>query len=425
MEKNQNQDTKKITEQLDLNNIKEEIDLIKSIPSTEINSVLSIKDLINSLKAKINIYEKQIKKLIDDKVKLQMEINEMILQNLQSKKKNSNNNNIENIDLNLFNMNNNIEKEENKIITSSLIDINQKLIEHNKELKEEIEIYKNNLNIYKQKIEDFKKNNNNKIKCQFCEEKQLVINKMTEEKKEIIVSITSLKKQLDELKLSEKYKKEKKKKREKINKTESLPNIEQYFILNNKFQLVDSDKNLWHMKKCLKFQEFKKKYDKTNLTSDDILKEFVDLYDSKIDEERSEENEYLEALNMSSNESEDIEHKKNENKYMPPLPCMPNNSKKKSGNKNITDIDNGYNNNQQIINNSDIQINIDENEENKKNYIKNDKNDKSDKNKNKNDEKKSESNDININENGSCSGNLNNLNEIKEETSFNLSDNTD
>ena len=77
MDKIQNQGSKIFSEQLseDLNNIKEEKDLIKSIPSSDINPIITIKDLINSLKEKINIYEKQIKKLIDDKVKLQMEIN--------------------------------------------------------------------------------------------------------------------------------------------------------------------------------------------------------------------------------------------------------------------------------------------------------------------------------------------------------------
>ena len=173
-----------------------------------------------------------------------MEMNEMILQNLQSKKKNVNYNNLENkensIDSKNLDINKNTEKEQTKILISSLIDINQKLIEQNKELKEQIDIYKNNLDIYKQKINDFKNNkNNNKVKCPFCEEKKLELSKMAEEKKEIFSSITSLRKQLDELKLSEKLKTDKKKKREKIRKTESLPNIEQYFILNNKFQLID------------------------------------------------------------------------------------------------------------------------------------------------------------------------------------------
>ena len=47
----------------------------------EMNNINLIKELINSLKEKINTYEKQIRKLIDDKVKLQMDMNSIILQN--------------------------------------------------------------------------------------------------------------------------------------------------------------------------------------------------------------------------------------------------------------------------------------------------------------------------------------------------------
>ena len=400
----------------DVIDIKEEKDLIKALPSSEISPIIVIKDLINSLKEKISVYENQIKKLIDDKVKLQMDMNAIILQNLQSKKKNNNSinntdnvNNKENsIDNNNFDYNKNIEKEQNKIIISSLIDINQTLIQQNKELKEQIDQFKNNLDIYKQKINEFKNNKNNNNKCAFCEEKKLELIKMSEEKKEIYSSINSLRKQMDEIKLSEKLKKEKKKKREKIKNSESLPNIEQYFILNNKFQLVDSDKNLWHMKKCLKFQEFKKKFYGSNFSSDDILKEFVNLYDSKMEEEKSDESGYLEALNMSDNE---VERKKNENKYLPPLPGMSSNLKKKGMIKN-NDEDNV--NNVQEINNSDIHINIDENEDNKKDGENNKVIIK--------EEKKIQNNDINENNIGHLSSNMN---EIKEETSFNLSDNTD
>ena len=420
MDKNEKKDGIKFNDEIneDVIDIKEEKDLIKALPSSEISPIIIIKDLIISLKEKITVYENQIKKLIDDKVKLQMDMNAIILQNLQSKKKNNNSinninseNNVNNkensIDINNFDYNKNIEKEQNKIIISSLIDINQKLIQQNKELKEQLDQFKNNLDIYKQKINEFKNNKNNN-KCEFCEEKKLELIKMSEEKKEIYSSINSLRKQMDEIKLSEKLKKEKKKKREKIKNSESLPNIEQYFILNNKFQLVDSDKNLWHMKKCLKFQEFKKKFEGSNFSSDDILKEFVNLYDSKMEEEKSDESGYLEALNISDNE---VERKKNENKYLPPLPGMSSNLKKKGMIKNNED-DNV--NNVQEINNSDIHINIDENEDNKKDgednkvIIK--------------EEKKVQNNDINENAIGHLSSNMN---EIKEETSFNLSDNTD
>lgn len=404
----------------DLINIKEEKDLIKSFPSSEINPIISIKDLINALKEKINTYEKQIKKLIDDKVKLQMDMNEMILQNLQSKKKSNSNENINNkensIDLNNIDLSKNFEKEQNKIVVSSLVDINKKLMEQNKELKEQIEIFKNNVETYEKKMEELKNNKNNSIskdKCPFCEEKKLKLIKVEEEKEEIYSTITSLRKQIDEIKLNEKLKKEKKNRREKIKKTESLPNIEQYFILNNKFQLVDSDKDLWHMKKCLKFQEFKKSFAGKNISPEDILKEFVDEYDSKNEEERSDDDKnYMEALNMSANESEDYDHR---SKYLPPLPSTANNSKKKNVNKN-NETDNSKN--VQEINSSDIQINFDETEENKKE-------EENSNDKIKNEEKKNENENNTGNANVNSNSNImNNINE-KEETSFNLSDNTD
>ena len=405
----------------DLINIKTE----KENSLNEVNNIMLIKELINSLKEKINIYENQIKKLIDDKVKLQMDMNSIILQNLSLKKKNNSIQNKENskeeeiMNINALNLtfspndkankNNNANQE--NIFLSSLIEINKKLLEQNKELKSQINIFKSNIDIYKQKISELKENSKANQKCKFCEEKKLELIKMTSEKEEIFNSIKSLKKQLDDLKLNEKLKKEKKKK-QKIEKNESLPNIEQYFIVNNKFQLVDSNKNLWHMKKCMKFQEFKKKYEKDNLSPDDLLKEFVETYEIKLDEENNEENEFLEGLNSSERGYEN-ERRKYENKYMPPLPGMSSNNKKKNTNNKNNDINNNEDSeindiNNNNLNSNDIHINIDENEENKKN------------NENqeiKNEEKKSENNDIN--------NNANNMNEIKEETSFNLSDNTD
>ena len=133
----------------------------------ELNNVTIIKELINSLKEKINIYEKQIKKLIDDKVKLQMDMNSIILQNLSLKKKNNSIQNIENskeeeaININTLNLtfstndivnNNNKNNNQENIILSSLIDINKKLLEQNKELKKQKDIFKSNIDIYKQKI---------------------------------------------------------------------------------------------------------------------------------------------------------------------------------------------------------------------------------------------------------------------------------
>ena len=151
MDKNQNQLEKLISENLnqDLLDIKDDK---SNAVNNEINNIIIIKELINSLKEKINIYEKQIKKLIDDKVKLQMDMNSIILQNLSLKKKNNSIQKIENskeeeiIDINKLNLalssndiNNNNQEQ---IILSTIININKKLLEQNKELKAQIDIFK-------------------------------------------------------------------------------------------------------------------------------------------------------------------------------------------------------------------------------------------------------------------------------------------
>jgi hypothetical protein len=59
---------------------------------------------------------------------------------------------------------------------------------------------------------------------------------------------------------------------------ENLPNIEQFFVFNNKFSLVDSDKNLWHLKKCSKFDEFTKNNKNIYNSREDNLFAFLEFY---------------------------------------------------------------------------------------------------------------------------------------------------
>ena len=315
--------------------IKEEKDLIKYLQPFEKNLIIVIKELIIYFKEKINEYEKQINKLNDDKDELQMKINEMILQYLRSKEKyNNNNKNINDIEnvyqkensVDLKNLNNfkNNEKEENKIIETSLIYVNQKLIEQNKELKEQLGIFKNILDIDKKSKKDFGINKiENNINTVLNEENKKEFSKTEKEKEKIFPTILSLLKQLSEYKKSEKMKKDRKKNKEKLPKTSILPNIEKYFIINNKYQLVDSENNLFHMRKCHKFQEFKKNYKAANNSSEngeDILKEFVEIYE-KNDEEKDEEKiDNLEDKKTSSNK-----------------PNIENNTNKEEGNNEEND----------------------------------------------------------------------------------------
>ena len=302
--KNHNENEEIISEEFidKLLNIKEEKDLTKYLQISEKNIIIVIKELIKYFKEKISEYEKQINKLINDKDELQKKINETIFQYLRSKEKNNKNNNsindIENVNKkensiylnsNNFDIIKNNEKEENKIIESSLIYVNQKLIEENKELKQQLEMFKNILDIdkYNKNCFEINKNENNDINKVFNEENKKEFNKIEKEKEKICPNVISLLKQLAEYKKSEKSRKDRRKNKEKIDKTATLPNIEQYFIMNNKFQLVDNEKNMYHMRKCHKFQEFKKKYKVANNSEndEDILKEFLDIYEEKDEEQ--------------------------------------------------------------------------------------------------------------------------------------------
>ena len=260
-------------------------------------SNMSLNELVISLKGKLKNYETEIVKLIDDKLKMQMEINNLQLENMKLKKNNQNPIQDNTVDKNLIEINNEIKKQNNNL--KSELDNLDKIIQNHKNL------ISNNNNL----------SEGNSIICSNCQIKDKELEKLKNEKQEICLSINDLKKQLEELKANEKKIKKKKDKKEKINKSESLPNIEQYFILNNKFQLVDSDRNLWHMKKCRKFQEFKEKNKSIYKSSEDILKAFVDTYENKSDEENEEEdnknnnNEY--NNNNQSNNNNIPEPKKN------------------------------------------------------------------------------------------------------------------
>ena len=276
---------------------------------TSDHSNMNLIELINSLKEKIAVYEKDIENLIDEKLEMQIEINNLKLDKIKCKKKNSG-------------------FLENNPNLSKLVEINEQLKKQNEDMKNEID--KLNSIIEKQneivksnqfQIEKNKNNNNNdnvinneNYKCPNCEKKNDELKKLTNEKMDIMLAISELKKQLEALKANEKKRKNKKMK-EKINKNESLPNIEQYFILNNKFQLVDKNRNLWHMKRCNKFQEFKEKNKNIYKSSDEILKAFVDSYENKNQEENIELpiNNNNNNNNINYNINENITQKKEKN----------------------------------------------------------------------------------------------------------------
>ena len=261
------------------------------------HSNMSLQELISALKDKISIYESEIQSLIDEKLRMQIEINNLQLINKRNK-----------------DPNNNVLVAETQITENPLIELNKQMTNESTGLKKELNVLSQSISKQKELINSPKfvssfKND----KCPGCEAKTEQLNKLSEEKVEICAAIQDLKTQLEEMKKaqSENEKKEKEKKaknkknKSKINTNESLPNIEQYFILNNKFQLVDSNRNLWHMKKCQKFEQFKEEKKKEYSTEDEILMAFVNQYDNKSDDDPSRQEEIKKAIAHPANSTTD------------------------------------------------------------------------------------------------------------------------
>ena len=140
-------------------------------------SNMSLNELVISLKGKLKNYETEIVKLIDDKLKMQMEINNLQLENMKLKKNNQNpvpDNTVEN---NLIGINSEIKKQ--NINLKSELDNLDKIIQNHKNL------ISNNNNL----------SEGNSIICSNCQIKDKELEKLKNEKQEICLSINDLKKQ--------------------------------------------------------------------------------------------------------------------------------------------------------------------------------------------------------------------------------------
>jgi hypothetical protein len=57
-----------------------------------------------------------------------------------------------------------------------------------------------------------------------------------------------------------------------------LPNIENFFVLNEKVLLVDSEKCLWHLKKCKKYEDFTLNNKHIYSNKEDNFNAFLEYY---------------------------------------------------------------------------------------------------------------------------------------------------
>ena len=83
-----------------------------------------------------------------------------------------------------------------------------------------------------------------------------------------------------------------------------LPNIENFFLQKDKVFLVDCDKNVWHLKKCKRFENIQNKFNKNeNFNKEEILNEFLEFY------QNNSENKIKNQVN--ENEIEDMDNNQN------------------------------------------------------------------------------------------------------------------
>lgn len=134
------------------------------------------------------------------------------------------------------------------------------------------------------------------------------------------------------------------------NGTYYLPNIEHFFVMNNKFLLVDSDKNLWHLNQCNKYEEFTKQNINNFNSKEENLYSFLAYYQNLKKVKENNENSNCDVVEVNVN----VVDKEEENNLAVPKveSCSVETLAKPDKNKHLrenTDMDDNYDNKQESI----------------------------------------------------------------------------
>ena len=112
------------------------------------------------------------------------------------------------------------------------------------------------------------------VRCENCERMNKQIQSYLNIKKDLLSEIKNLN---DEIKtLSTRVSTQ-----ENLDQNSPLPQPEKYFIMNNKYYIIDKERNLYTLSKCTKYEEFKEKiYKEGKCIGDDndLLMQFINIY---------------------------------------------------------------------------------------------------------------------------------------------------
>jgi hypothetical protein len=321
---------------------KESLSLSYSVQgnNSHIQKDSSLLEIVSSLKDKLQIYEEEIRSLLDEKVQMQVTINNLQIQSYNSNKKSLSvsQNKLSNsltksnesaLELNkhymqeasglkkeLKTLDNHIQKQKN------LLEQNYSILEETVENNDELQT-NNNLVEKLNSSNNINTSNNNKNMTTIYEGNKAAevneINFLNSQKDLINAEINKMKQELMALmemqnglvsgmqaedvpgnNLSEVEQGNHSQQEENLclNNNENtnvqnsshfsnqnqflgtqqtgLPNIETFFVLNSKVLLVDSEKNLWHLEKCKKFEKYSA--ERESMSKEEIFAGFIEYY---------------------------------------------------------------------------------------------------------------------------------------------------
>ena len=111
-------------------------------------------------------------------------------------------------------------------------------------------------------------------RCENCERMNKQIQAYLNIKKDLLLETKTLNDEIKALSTTVSTK-------ENLDINSSLPQPEKYFIMNNKYYIIDKERNLYTLSKCTKYEEFKEKmYNEGKCTGgdNDLLMQFINIY---------------------------------------------------------------------------------------------------------------------------------------------------
>lgn len=116
------------------------------------------------------------------------------------------------------------------------------------------------------------------IRCENCDILDEQIKEYLQDKKNFLQRISNLKEEIKIYQSNIKNQFNKTENDEILQPNEILPEPVKYFIMNNKFYIIDKNNDLYTLTKCKKFEEYKKNNAQYDKGQEDLLLNFINSY---------------------------------------------------------------------------------------------------------------------------------------------------